>query len=104
MYLTMNRFKVVKSEAEAFEDLWKTRDSHLKQVEGFVSFALMKGAEREDHVLYASHTIWSDEESFTAWTKSEAFRAAHGGAKSSAHMYQAAPELEIFEAVQVLTA
>jgi len=104
MYLTMNRFKVVKAEAAAFEELWKTRDSHLKAVSGFVSFALMKGPEKDDHVLYASHTVWSDEESFTAWTKSEAFRSAHGGAKSSAHMYLAAPELEIFEAVQVLTA
>ncbi|MBY6116841.1 antibiotic biosynthesis monooxygenase [Mameliella alba] len=104
MYLTMNRFKVVKSEAAAFEELWKNRDSHLKSVPGFVSFALMKGAEKEDHVLYASHTLWQDEASFTGWTRSEAFRAAHGGAKSSAHMYLAPPELEIFEAVQVLTA
>jgi heme-degrading monooxygenase HmoA len=104
MYLTMNRFKVVKEEAAAFEALWKTRDSHLKTVPGFVSFALMKGPEADDHVLYASHTIWADEESFTNWTKSEAFRAAHGGAKSSGHMYQGPPELEIFEAVQVLKA
>ncbi len=104
MYLTMNRFKVVKAEAAAFEELWKTRDSHLGDVPGFVSFALMKGPEAEDHVLYASHTIWADEASFTAWTKSEAFRAAHGGAKSSGHMYLAPPDLEIFEAVQVLTA
>lgn len=104
MYLTMNRFKVVKSEVEAFETLWKNRDSHLKSVPGFRSFALMKGPEREDHVLYASHTLWEDEASFTGWTKSEAFRAAHGGAKSSGHMYLEPPELEIFEAVQVLTA
>ncbi|BBU55028.1 MULTISPECIES: antibiotic biosynthesis monooxygenase family protein [Mameliella] len=104
MYLTMNRFKVVKSEVEAFETLWKSRDSHLKSVPGFRSFALMKGPEREDHVLYASHTLWEDEASFTNWTRSEAFRAAHGGAKSSAHMYLEPPELEIFEAVQVLTA
>lgn len=104
MYLTMNRFKVAKDHAGAFEELWKSRDSHLKSVPGFQSFALLKGPEHEDHVLYASHTIWADEASFTGWTKSEAFRAAHGGAKSSGHMYQGAPELEIFEAVQVLTA
>lgn len=104
MYLTMNRFKVVTSEAQAFEDLWTRRDSHLKSVPGFVSFALMKGPEKGDHVLYASHTVWQDEQSFTDWTRSEAFRAAHGGAKSSGHMYLEPPELEIFEAVQVLTA
>jgi heme-degrading monooxygenase HmoA len=104
MYLTMNRFKVVKSEADAFEDLWKSRDSHLKQVPGFRSFALLKGPEQDDHILYASHTIWEDEESFGKWTRSEAFRAAHGGAKTSAHMYLAPPDLEIFEAIQVLSA
>ena len=104
MYLTMNRFKVVKSETQAFEDLWKSRDSHLKSVPGFRSFALMRGPERDDHVLYASHTVWEDERSFSNWTRSEAFRAAHGGAKSSGHMYLEPPELEIFEAIQVLTA
>ncbi|HBS48789.1 MAG TPA: antibiotic biosynthesis monooxygenase [Rhodobacteraceae bacterium] len=102
MYLTMNRFKVVPEQAAAFEEMWQSRDSHLKSVPGFVSFALVKGPEAEDHVLYASHTIWRDEESFRAWTKSEAFRTAHAGAKSSEGMYRGAPELECFEAVQVL--
>ncbi|GAA4223568.1 heme-degrading monooxygenase HmoA [Sagittula marina] len=103
MYLTMNRFKVVPAEAQAFEDMWRGRDSHLKEVPGFVSFAMMRGPERADHILYASHTVWEDEASFKAWTTSEAFRKAHSGAKSSASMYQGPPELEVFEAVQVLT-
>ena len=76
MYLTMNRFKVVPERAEAFEAMWEARDSHLKQVPGFRSFALMKGPAHADHILYASHTIWEDEASFQAWTKSAAFRAA----------------------------
>lgn len=102
MYLTMNRFKVAKDEALSFEELWKNRDSHLKSVDGFRSFALLKGPEAEDYILYASHTIWDTEDSFLAWTKSDAFRAAHGGAKSSGHMYLGPPDLELFEAVQVL--
>lgn len=102
MYLTMNRFKVVPERAAEFEEMWAARDSHLKSVPGFESFALMKGPEREDHILYASHTVWTDEESFRDWTKSEAFRAAHKGAKSSEGMYLGPPELEIFDAVQVL--
>ena len=44
---------------------------------GFVEFHLLKGPEREDHVLYASHTIWRSYADFEAWTRSEAFRAAH---------------------------
>lgn len=103
MYLTMNRFKVAKHKAEAFEAMWKTRDSHLTAVPGFKQFSLMKGAEAEDHILYASHTIWESEAAFRDWTRSEAFRAAHSGTKSSADMYLGPPELELFEAVQVLS-
>ena len=102
MYLTMNRFKVRPEAAADFEALWVTRDSHLKSVPGFVSFHLLRGPHRGDHVLYASHTAWESEAAFQDWTRSEAFRAAHGGAKSSEHMYRGAPELELFEAVQVL--
>lgn len=103
MYLTMNRFKVKPGQAQAFEDLWARRDSHLKSVPGFVSFHLLKGPNSEDHVLYASHTVWADETAFQNWTRSEAFRAAHKGAGDNKHMYDGAPALEIFESVQELT-
>jgi len=103
MYLTMNRFRVHRSHEDAFEQMWKTRDSHLKQVDGFVSFHLLKGEVDGDVRLYASHTMWRDEASFRAWTKSDAFRAAHSGAKSSEGMYDGPPALEIFESVQELS-
>jgi heme-degrading monooxygenase HmoA len=77
MFIAMNRFKVIKEERKAFEDLWVTRQSHLDEVKGFRAFHLLRGPEREDHVLYSSHTIWASQEDFTAWTKSEQFRAAH---------------------------
>jgi heme-degrading monooxygenase HmoA len=32
MYLTMNRFRVILGQEDAFEAMWKTRDSHLKSV------------------------------------------------------------------------
>ncbi len=102
MYLTMNRFRVVKDQAAAFEAMWQSRDSHLSSVPGFKQFSLMKGPEADEHILYASHTIWSSEAAFRDWTRSEAFRAAHSGTKSSADMYLGPPELELFEAVQVL--
>ena len=99
MYLTMNRFRVVPDRAEEFEAMWRNRDSHLDQVPGFVQFSLMKGAEQDGAILYASHTLWADEASFLAWTRSEAFRAAHKGAKSSEGMYLGPPELECFASV-----
>ncbi|MBT8477041.1 MAG: antibiotic biosynthesis monooxygenase [Rhodobacteraceae bacterium] len=102
MYLTMNRFKVRPEQAQAFEELWATRDSHLKTVPGFRSFHLLKGSEGEGHVLYASHTVWDSEAAFLDWTRSEAFRAAHKGAGDNKHMYDGAPALEVFESVQEL--
>lgn len=102
MYLTMNRFKVVKDKTADFEAVWKSRDSHLKSVPGFQAFHLMRGPETEDYVLYASHTSWDDEAAFEAWTKSEAFRAAHKNAGDNKHLYHGHPELEVFDTVQAL--
>ena len=48
-----------------------------RDVPGFVEFHLLRGPEREDHVLYSSHTIWRSRDDFEAWTRSEAFRLAH---------------------------
>jgi heme-degrading monooxygenase HmoA len=104
MFLTMNRFKVRPGQEAAFEAIWTGRDSHLPEVKGFVAFHLMKGPEREGYRLYASHTLWDSEQAFTDWTRSEAFRAAHRGAGAHAEIYLGPPELEIFEAVQTMSA
>lgn len=103
MYLTMNRFKVKPGHEADFEEVWASRDSHLKTVPGFVAFHLLKGEEREGYCLYASHTSWESEGAFKDWTKSEAFRRAHAGAGSHKDIYLGAPELEIFESVQSVT-
>jgi heme-degrading monooxygenase HmoA len=104
MYLTMNRFKVVPGQEDAFEAMWVQRDSHLRQVPGFKAFHLLKGEVKDGYRLYASHTAWASEAEFRAWTKSEAFRAAHAGANANKTMYLGAPELEIFETVQEISA
>lgn len=99
MYLTMNRFKVKRGSEETFENIWKTRDSHLDEVPGFKAFHLMKGASNDDYTLYASHTTWATQADFENWTRSEAFRKAHAGAGSHKDIYFGHPELEIFSAV-----
>ncbi len=103
MFIAMNRFKVIKGEETAFEDLWLNRESHLDQVPGFVEFHMLHGPERDDHTLYSSHTVWADRDSFTAWTTSQQFRSAHGGAGSTRQMYLGHPEFEGFEVIQTLT-
>ena len=101
MYLAMNRFTVRPENADAFEALWLGRDSHLKEMEGFVEFHMLKGPLREDGtILYASHTVWESEEAFTAWTRSEQFRAAHAGAGQTRKLHEGHPNFEGFAAIQ----
>jgi heme-degrading monooxygenase HmoA len=106
MYIAMNRFKVALGSEAAFEQVWTGRDTHLKEVPGFIEFHLLRGPQREDHVLYSSHTIWLDQAAFEGWTKSEAFRAAHRNAgnigKGNAPLYLGHPEFEGFEVVQTV--
>jgi heme-degrading monooxygenase HmoA len=45
-----------------------------------------------------------DKDAFLDWTKSEAFRAAHKGAKPSDAMYDGPPVLECFDSVQAIEA
>ena len=104
MFIAMNRFKVAPGGGADFERIWKGRDTYLHEVPGFVEFHLVRGPERDDHVLYASHTIWRSRADFEAWTKSEAFRAAHRNAGEHRSLYLGHPELESFEVVQTIKA
>jgi heme-degrading monooxygenase HmoA len=102
MFIAMNRFKVIKEECKAFEDVWLTRDSRLVEVNGFVAFHLLRGPEREDHVLYSSHTIWATQGDFITWTKSGQFRAAHQQAGERKPLTLGHPEFEGFEVIQTI--
>ncbi|APE44518.1 antibiotic biosynthesis monooxygenase [Sulfitobacter alexandrii] len=100
MYIAMNRFTVPLENAEAFEALWLGRDSHLKEMEGFVEFHMLRGPEQDGKVLFASHTVWRSEEAFRAWTRSEAFRASHKGAGGTAKLHEGTPVFEGFSTIQ----
>jgi heme-degrading monooxygenase HmoA len=100
MFLAMNRFTVTTENAEAFEALWLNRDSNLKQMEGFVEFHMLKGPVMDGKIIYASHTVWASEEAFRGWTKSDAFRASHKGAKDTATLHEGTPIFESFTAIQ----
>lgn len=99
MFVAMNRFKVLKGSEADFETVWRGRDSRLKEMEGFEGFHLLRGPEAEEHVLYASHTIWRSRAAFEAWTRSEQFRDAHRNAGANKPLYQGHPQFEGFEAV-----
>ncbi len=102
MYIAMNRFKVALGSEAAFEEIWASRDTYLKDVPGFIEFHLLRGPQREDHVLYSSHSLWADQAEFEGWTKSDAFRLAHRSAGSSKAVYLGHPEFEGFEVLQTV--
>lgn len=104
MYIAMNRFKVAKGSEKDFEDVWMKRDTYLNELPGFIEFHLLKGPEREDYVLYASHTVWRSFADFEHWTKSDQFRKAHGGAGASKPLYLGHPEFEGFYVMQTVGA
>ena len=71
MFVAMNRFRIIKGQEEAFEEVWRSRDGRLKGLPGFVE----------------------------NWTRSDAFRQAHKNAGQTSGMYIGGPHFEGFEAV-----
>jgi heme-degrading monooxygenase HmoA len=102
MFIAMNRFRVKRGSEQDFENVWLSRDSYLQGVPGFVEFHLLKGPERDDHTLYASHTVWQSQATFEAWTRSDAFRAAHARAGENKPLYLDHPQFEGFEVRQTV--
>lgn len=100
MFIAMNRFSVLPGHEKAFEAVWLGRDTHLAGAPGFEAFHLLRGPTTEDSTLYSSHTVWRSREDFEAWTRSEAFRAAHKDAGGNKPLYAGHPRFEAFEVIQ----
>src|SRR5207248_1212034 len=87
MFVAMNNFKVANGKAEEFERIWKTRESYLAAVPGFVRFALLRG---DGEGEYISHSTWESRDAFMAWTAESSLRCrapsgiADGSARWSA--------------------
>src|SRR3984893_9850443 len=73
-----------------------------RRSQGLPGISLAAGPERENHVLYSSHTIWPAKEDFAAWTKSEQFRPAHQHAGERKPLTLGYPEFEGFEVIQTI--
>ncbi len=95
MFIAMNRFVVNPGRAADFETAWRTRESYLATVPGFIRFALLKGDTGGE---YISHSTWESREAFQAWTKSEAFSKAHGSGLSSGVLADH-PKVSFYESV-----
>jgi heme-degrading monooxygenase HmoA len=104
MFVAANRFRVIPAHAAEFEQAWLTRESHLHELDGFITFHLLKGPQAEDHILYSSFTLWASRAAFEAWTRSEQFRRAHAGAGSTKPITLGPPQFEGFEVLQTIGA
>jgi len=99
MFIAMNRFRISPGREDAFEAIWRERETYLDEVPGFREFHLLRGPAKEDHSLYASHSVWDSRQAFEDWTHSESFRKAHANAGGSRDIYLGHPEFEGFEVV-----
>ena len=99
MYIAMNRFQVTAGRETDFEEVWKSRETYLDEVPGFKYFNLLRGATVEEITTYVSHSTWASREAFEGWTKSEAFRKGHAGARSSQGVIAGHPVFEGYEIV-----
>ena len=95
----MNRFKIILGKENEFEQVWRTRETYLDEVNGFKEFHLLKSESNEEYTLYSSHSIWNSKNDFTSWTKSEAFKKAHKGAGKNKPLYIGHPIFEGFEII-----
>lgn len=98
MFVAMNQFKVNPERAAEFEEAWRTRESYLQDVPGFVQFALLRGDEEGD---YISHTTWESREAFLGWAQSDAFRRAHGAGGPPEGVVVGHPRARFYQAVLV---
>ncbi|MEE8557818.1 MAG: antibiotic biosynthesis monooxygenase [Myxococcota bacterium] len=99
MFIAMNRFGVTTGREDAFEQIWRERESQLESVPGFKEFHLLRGPSDAESTLYVSHSVWISRDAFEAWTRSEAFRRAHAGARTPEGTLLGHPSFEGFEAV-----
>ena len=99
MFIAMNRFKVRAGREADFEQSWRSRESYLQSVTGFVTFMLLRNESAGDGMTdFISHTTWASRADFDAWRSSEDFRRAHaqGGLEG---VLMGPPEASLYEAV-----
>ena len=99
MFIAMNRFRVAPGKERDFENIWKSRQSYLKDVPEFQEFHLPRGPRDEHRTLYASHTVWNSREAFEAWTNSNMFKVAHNQVRAPKRVDLGPLELEAFEVI-----
>lgn len=96
MYIVMNRFQIAEGRENEFEEIWRTRESYLDEVNGFREFHFLRGEGGD----YISHTIWESKEAFEGWVGSEAFHKAHArSSETPPDIFSAPAKLGMYDVV-----
>lgn len=74
-FVAINYINCTPEYRERFEELFATRAKAIDTMPGFVDMQVLKPTTDNDAYLIVSH--WESQESFSAWTKSEAFLEGH---------------------------
>ena len=100
MFIAMNRFQVNAGQESAFEEMWRSRETYLDQVPGFVAFALLKNWLADDGgtTEYISHSTWRSRQDFENWTNSDSFTRGHAQG-SVAGILAGHPVVSLYETV-----
>ena len=98
-FIATNRFKIAAGRESDCEKIWKNRETHLNNVQGFQNFNLLRGKTNENFTLFISHSTWDSKADFENWKKSDAFRKAHSGSGQHQGIYLGHPEFEGFEVI-----
>ena len=99
MFIAMNRFRIARGREDTFEEMWRSRESHLDDVAGFREFHLLRGRSGDEFTLFVSHSLWDSSKHFEDWTESEAFKKAHGQARAPEGTHLGPPQFEGFDIV-----
>tara|TARA_B110000977_G_scaffold192413_1_gene265860 strand:+ start:13551 stop:14534 length:984 start_codon:yes stop_codon:yes gene_type:complete len=104
VFVAMNRFKVLEGKEESFENRWAERESKLEDMDGFLTFLLLRrdALKAEDGFNYSTLTVWKNRSAFDDWRASSANKNAHSKAADAEPMFHGPPSPVLYEGVLAL--
>lgn len=75
-FVAINVLKVPQERREALEERFASRAGEVDRTAGFEAFELLRPVDGQD--AYLVYTRWDTQESFRAWSESQAFTRGHG--------------------------
>jgi len=112
-FVAMNRFSVRSGMGNAFETKFASRESSLKDYDGFVGFLLFRravsrepgdGDSPDDGFTHSTFSVWKNRDAFEAWRSASASKPKPTGDGSGgpSNIYNTAPIPSYYEGILAL--